>query len=63
MKKFWIVYVHKNTSVFKHYDTYQEAEDEAKRLAYDIRGNEYVILEATATTKQPVPNIDIVKLL
>lgn len=62
MKKFWIVYGYKNDGRFDRYETYQEAEDEAKRKAAANRDNKFIILEAVATTEQPVPAIDVVKL-
>lgn len=61
MKKFWIVYGMKNEGRFEQFDTYQDAEDEAKRMtARD--GNDRTILEAVGVSRQPVPAIDIVKL-
>ncbi len=62
MKKFWIVWGEVNNASFKKFDSYQEAEDAAKRLTAINHGNEFVVLEAVASTKQPVPDIEIVKL-
>lgn len=62
MKKFWIVYGMKNEGRFEQFDNYQAAEDEAKRMtARD--GNDRMILEAVGVSRQPVPAIDIVKLV
>lgn len=62
MKKFWLVYCNKNSGVFPIHETYEEAEISAKRLAFENRSSEYVIMEAVATTQQPIPAIDVVKL-
>lgn len=62
MKKFWIVYCIVNAGTFKHHENYQDAEESAKRHAASNPNQVYTILEAIATTKQPVPPIDIVKL-
>lgn len=61
MKKFWIVYGQKNDGVFQRYESYNDAECDAKRKAAMNRDSEFIILEAVASTKQPVPDIDIVK--
>lgn len=61
MKKFWIVYSHVNSGSFTRFDSYQDAEDEAKRLA-SVKDYEVFILEAVASTKRPVPAIDVIKL-
>lgn len=61
MKKFWLVYSHVNSGNFTRYDTYEAAEDDAKRHA-SSSDKEFVILEAVASTKRPVPAIDMVKL-
>lgn len=62
LKKFWMVYCIKNTGIFLKFDTYEAAEEQAKRSAFDDRSNEYVIMEAVASTKQPIPAIDVIKL-
>lgn len=62
MKKFWIVYGQKNNGVFEKFETYQDAEDHAKRCVGLMGGCDYYILEAMAVAKQPVPVIDIAKL-
>ena len=62
MKKFWIVWCIKNSGVFPQYESYELAEEAAKRSAFENRSNEFVIMEAIASTKQPVPAIDVVKL-
>jgi len=62
MKKFWLVYCIKNSGTFPVFETFEAAEIAAKRLAFDNRNNDYVIMEAVATTQQPVPAIDVVKL-
>lgn len=62
MNKFWIVYCVKNNGIFPMHETYELAEVSAKRLAFENRNSEYVIMEAVATTQQPVPAIDILKL-
>lgn len=43
------------------YETYEAAEKEAKRLTAHNR-QEYVIAQAIATTVDPVPSIEVVKL-
>lgn len=45
---------------FKH-KTYEDAEKEAKRYTAN-NGDEYVIAQAIASTIQPVPEIEVVKL-
>lgn len=62
MKKFWIVYGQKNSGVFEKFDTYQDAEDHAKRCVNSLGGCDYFILEAVAVAKQPVPVIDVIKI-
>jgi len=62
VKKFWIIYAEKNSGQFKRYDSYEEAADDAKRLAANSIDSEYMILEAVASTKKPVPPIEIIKL-
>ena len=65
MKKFWIVYCTKNNGTFKQFDNYEAAEECAKRFAASAassREDEFIIMEAIATTKQPVPDIQVVKL-
>lgn len=62
MKKFWVVYGQKNSGVFTRYESYQDAEDNAKRAAAANRDSEFVILEAVASTRQPIPAIDVVEL-
>lgn len=61
MKKFWIVYSEKNIGQFSRFDSPEEATDEAKRKAAS-GVDEYIILEAIATTKKPVPPIEIITL-
>lgn len=62
MTKFWLVYGEKNEGRFARFDTYQAAEDDAKRKAHANRDCDYVILESIAVAKQPVPAIEITKL-
>lgn len=62
MKKFWLIYGQINSGPLTRYETYRDAEDQAKRQAAVPPYNEFIILEAIATTKQPVPAIDVVKL-
>lgn len=62
MKKFWIVYGTKNEGVFTRFETYDDAEVEAKRRADKNRDCDYFILETVAVAKQPVPAIEITKL-
>lgn len=63
MKKFWMIYTPVNDGRLPKFDTYQEAEDEAKRRAADRAGDgEFFILEAIASTKKPVPDIEVIKL-
>jgi hypothetical protein len=57
-----MVYSAKNSGLMTRYDTYEAAEIAAKRAAFNDRDNEFVILESVATTQQPVPQIDVVKL-
>jgi len=62
MKKFWIVFGQKNDGRFDRFDSYQEAEDDAKRKVVNFAGCDYFILEAVACAKQPVPSVEIAKL-
>lgn len=62
MKKFWIVYGVKNSGVFERFESYQDAEDDAKRKAANNRDSDYFILESVAVARQPVPAIDVTKL-
>jgi hypothetical protein len=61
MKKFWLIYSHINSGNFTRYESYEAAEDDAKRMAASS-DKEFVILEAIASTKRPVPPIDVVKI-
>jgi hypothetical protein len=63
MKKFWIVYGHKNyEGRFTQFDSYDEAEIHAKRQAHANRENDFIIMEAVAITMEPIPDINVVKL-
>lgn len=62
MKKFWIVYGQKNNGVFEKFENYEDAANHAKRCVSQIGGCDYFILEAIAVAKQPVPNIEIMKI-
>lgn len=62
MKKFWMVYGHKNDGRFEKFDTYADAEKCAKRYAHNARDCDYYILETVAVAQQPVPAIEIIKL-
>ena len=62
MKKFWIVFGQKNDGRFDRFETYQEAEDDAKRKVINFPGCNYFILEAIAMAKQPVPAVEVAKL-
>lgn len=42
------------------FKTYEDAEKEAKRFT-STNGGEYAIMQAVATTVQPVPQIEVVK--
>lgn len=55
---YWIVYGVKNDGTFKHYDKFEDAADEAKRLT-QVSGNSYDILEFVGRTKKPVPPIEM----
>lgn len=63
MTKFWIVFSEKNSGVFERHKSYEAAEISAKRHAFENRSSEFIILEAVASTQQPVPAIDVVKLV
>ncbi len=62
MKKFWMVFGIKNEGVLSRFDTYDEAELEAKRRAHNAGQGDFFILEAVAVAKQPVPPIEVTKL-
>ena len=62
MRKFWIVYANKNSGVFQHHTTYDDAMDDAKRKQEQDRGNVYYVLEAMTATKLPVPDVQMVSL-
>ena len=61
MKKFWIVFGMKNDGRIERFDSYQEAEDDAKRKVINFPGCDYYILETVAVAKQPVPPVEISK--
>ena len=60
--KFWMVYSQKNDGRFEKFDTYEAAEVDAKRKAYNNRDCDYFILESVAVAQQPVPDIKVNKL-
>lgn len=62
MKKFWLVFGVKNDGRFNRFESYEEAEIDAKRKAHNNRDSDYFILETVAVAKQPVPTIEITKL-
>lgn len=62
MKKFWIVYGVKNDGRFERFDTYDEAEADARRKVNGVPGCDYFISESIAVVKQPIPAVEVVKL-
>lgn len=62
MKKFWFVYGAKSEGMLQRFESYEDAENEAKRKAHHNRDCDYFILETVAVAKQPVPAIEVSKL-
>jgi hypothetical protein len=59
-QQFWMVLATKNEGRLHRFYDYEEAEDEAKRLA--IHGDVY-ILEPVAYVKQPVPDLPVERVV